>query len=101
MKRTTTKDATTPTRPRYEGPDRQARGAVRPGTIPPNSTVPKPLPPIDPAKVVSGASTGAIKSDDGPSRTFQLPESVSAREIRDQSFRYGGGRSGGRLSTKR
>jgi hypothetical protein len=94
-------DVTTPTHPRYDGQNLPPRGAVSPGTIPPNSTVPRPLPPIEPAKIVSGASGAGIRSAEGPTRTFELPANVSAKQVQQDSFRYGGGRSAGQLSTKR
>lgn len=87
------KDVTRSNRPLY--PTHNIEG---PGFVPEQDPTPSRQPPIEPAKVVSGASGAGIKSADTPRPTFQLPESVSAREIQQQSFRYGGGRSGG--STK-
>jgi hypothetical protein len=98
------KDVTTPTRPRYDRPPdyRQPPGAVVPSkTIPPTSqSDPRPLPPVEPATIVSGESGAGIKSSDIPRPNFRLPETVSAEQIRQESFRYGGGRSAGRQSTK-
>jgi hypothetical protein len=49
---------------------------------------------------VSGFAGTGIGSNEGPRRTFALPDTVSAKQIQRDSFKYGGGRSGGRLSTK-
>ena len=99
MKRYRANDVTHPTRPGYAGKgNQQQRGAVSPGTIEPNATIPEPqaMPPIEPAKVVSGASPGPIKSrpsnTPGAPRTFQLPDRVSPAELLAQSRRYGGSR---------
>jgi hypothetical protein len=48
-------------------------------------------------KQVSGFGQG-IRSAPSPSPVSSLPESVSARDIKAQSFRYGGGRSAGNRS---
>ncbi len=71
------------------------RGAVRE-----QNPTPARQPPIEPAKVVSGESGAGIRSAEGPSRTFTLPVNVSAKQIQQDSYRYGGGRSAGRLSVK-
>jgi hypothetical protein len=93
MKRYRAKDMTQAAHPRYEGKgNQQQRGAVSPGTIEPNATVLQPPPAIEPARIVSGASTSAIKSADGPSRSFTLPDRISAAELLAQSRRYGGSR---------
>jgi hypothetical protein len=81
-------------KPGYEGDFRaqQPPGAVSPGTIAPNSTIPKPLPPIDPMTPV-GAHSGVTKSDQAGAAPsgFKLPDRVSASELREQSFKYGPG----------
>ncbi len=71
-----------------------------PGAVREQSPTPARQPPVAPAKVVSGESGAGINSAEGPSRAFALPSSVSAKQVRQDSFRYGGGRSAGRLSTK-
>lgn len=95
------KDVSEPSRPHYDRPPGygQQRGAVVPGLVPPTAQEPKPLPPVDPAKIVSGGSGAGIKSVEGSNRSFTLPEKVTAQEVKSQSFRYGGGRSAG--GTKR
>jgi hypothetical protein len=55
------------------------------------------LPDITPPKMVSGFAKG-IRSRETPSPTFKLPETVSARQVQQDSFRYGGGRSAGNRS---
>lgn len=68
------------------------------GSIPEQSPTPARQPPIEPAKIVSGQSTGSIKSAEGPARSFVLPEQMSYDEIREASCRFGGGRSAGNRS---
>jgi hypothetical protein len=69
-----------------------------PGAVPEQSPTPSRQLPVEPTRVVSGASAQSIKSADRPARDFTLPDSVSAKEIQAGSFKYGGGRSAG--STK-
>jgi hypothetical protein len=92
-----TKDVTLASNPKEMPPTHNInfRGAVRE-----QSPSPTRQPPIEPAKVVSGASGGGMRSAEGPARTFILPANVSAKQIQQDSFRYGGGRSAGKLSTK-
>jgi hypothetical protein len=63
--------------------------------------------PGEPATVVSGMpgigqpiKQGPLYRDGAPPSKFKLPESVTPAEIKDQSYRYGGGRSAGRKSTE-
>ena len=58
-----------------------------------------------PATVVSGNAGTSLPNDaDVANRDksrdnkFKLPETVSTQEIKDQSYRYGGGRSAGNRS---
>lgn len=70
----------------------QPRGAVSPGTIPPNSTVPRPLPPIDPPIPVSGVDGEGIRSAsrvEAPARGFTLPDKVPASQVHAEAVRYG------------
>jgi hypothetical protein len=50
----------------------------------------------DPA--TSAARQDVANSDKTGENKFKLPEKVSQADIRDQSFRYGGGRSAGNRS---
>lgn len=69
--------------------------------VPPAPTGLKKLPDVEPATVVAGASNTKAAAPDAANRdrsgdnTFKLPEKVSQAEIRDNSFKYGGGRSAG------
>jgi hypothetical protein len=69
------------------------RGAVRE-----QSPTPSRQPPITPPKPVSGFGETGIRSRPSPSPTSNLPERVSARQIQQESFKYGGGRSAGNRS---
>ena len=59
--------------------------------------VSRPLPPVEPPTAVSGVNNGGIRSTESPRQAFTLPSRVSAEQLRQDSFRYGGSRS----STKR
>lgn len=57
---------------------------------------------VEPATMVSGAAgiksgvgSDVANKDRSKDNSFKLPEKVSASEIKDQSYRYGGGRSAG------
>lgn len=79
---------------------------TKPNTsVPPAPTGLRPNPTkIEPPKMVSG--NGVVKhsgedvanKDRSGQNTFKLPDKISAAEVRDQSFRYGGGRSAGNRS---
>jgi hypothetical protein len=81
---------------------------TKPNTpMPPSGQEPlKTLPKIEPAKIASGVSTqtalpqGAdpANRDKTGENKFTLPEKVTQAEIRDGSFKYGGGRSAGNRS---
>ena len=66
----------------------------------------KKMPKIEPAEIASGVSTQtALPANADPANRdktgenkFKLPEKVTQKEIRDGSFRYGGGRSAGNRS---
>lgn len=65
------------------------------------SPTPARQPPIEPPKIVSGQSGAGIKSresNEGEARNFVLPERMSFDEIREASYRFGGGRSAGNRS---
>lgn len=71
--------------------------------VPPTHTVPKKMPGIEPATVVGGANAKTLSQagsdltnkDRTGDNKFTLPEKVTQQEIRDGSFKYGGGRSAG------
>jgi hypothetical protein len=72
------------------------RGAVR---EPPSHGASKSgMPPVASPKPVSGFGETGIRSRETPRPTSNLPETVSARQIQHESFRYGGGRSAGTRS---
>jgi len=78
------------------------------GTIPSGPTPMKTLPPTEHATVASGGDNSRTGSgadvanrDRTGESSFSLPEKVTASEVRDQSYRYGGGRSAGKGSTRR
>lgn len=61
----------------------------------------------DPAQIVSGFSYPAVKGKSErdydemrreANKGFELPETQTAAETKDQSYRYGGGRSAGNRS---
>jgi hypothetical protein len=54
--------------------------------------------PVTPPKAVSGFGETGIRSRPTPAPTFKLPEKVTQAQIKDQSFKYGGGRSSGNRS---
>ena len=69
----------------------------------------KKLPKIEPAELATNASASPKYSPDPASpkkdlankdhdAKFKMPDKVSPSEIRDQSFKYGGGRSAGNRS---
>jgi len=63
----------------------------------------KKMPDIEPAKPVSGfagVSAPPKTPEQDKTQAFKLPDSVSPSEIKENSYRYGGGRSAGKLSTK-
>ena len=64
----------------------------------------KPVEPAVPASGFAGTNvpkgSGPKTVEDRPKEPFKLPEKVSQEEIKDQSFRYGGGRSAGNRSLK-
>ena len=65
--------------------------------VPPNGSEPlKTMPKIEPANAVSGFAfpAGSAEPRD-PQPKFKLPENVSAAQVRDESFRYGGGKTAG------
>jgi hypothetical protein len=53
---------------------------------------------IQPPVAVSGFGETGIRSHQSPSPISKLPETVSARQIQRESFRYGGGRSAANIS---
>ena len=68
----------------------------------------KRMPPIEPAKIAAGSAGIKVGSNEDTANRdktgdvkFKLPETVSPAEIKADSYRYGGGRSAGKLSTKR
>lgn len=69
--------------------------------VPPAPTGLKKMPDIRPATVVSGASNtkasapDAANADKTGQNKFTLPDKVTQQEIKDGSFKYGGGRSAG------
>jgi hypothetical protein len=74
-------------------------------TIPPAPTGMKPAKPVDPAVPASGFAGTNVPKGPGPMTVterppvdFKLPEKVTPAEIKDQSFKYGGGRSAGNRS---
>jgi hypothetical protein len=81
--------------------------------VPPAPTGLKTLPKIEPAELATNASQSpkyeadpatsvarkdVANSDKTGESKFKLPEKVTQKEIRDQSFKYGGGRSAGNRS---
>jgi hypothetical protein len=58
------------------------------------------LPDVTTPTMVSGFSKdiSSRESNHNTNRSFELPEKVSARQIQQDSFRYGGGRSAGNRS---
>ena len=66
----------------------------------------KKMPKIEPAEIASGVSTQTAlpqtadpaNRDKTGDNKFTLPEKVTQKEIRDGSFKYGGGRSAGNRS---
>jgi hypothetical protein len=64
------------------------------------------MPKITPATVVAGVSTqtalpksaNPANADKTGENKFELPDKVTQKEIRDGSFKYGGGRSAGNRS---
>ena len=74
---------------------------------PPASTVPPKLPPIDPATLAtspgikSGSGADVANRDRSGDSNFVLPDRVTQQEIKDGSYKYGGGRSAGKRSTER
>ncbi len=80
--------------------------------VPAAPTPLKKAPKIDPMVAASGFAgtnlpqgseplyreTGSPPPED---KKFKLPEKVTQKEIQDSSFRYGGGRSAGHLSTEK
>lgn len=74
-----TKDVTTPNTPMPVSGEEPLRKA----------------PKIEPPKAASGFAFPGGKGKNDAKSDFKLPESVSPSEVRDQSFRYGGGRTAG------
>jgi hypothetical protein len=70
------------------------------GSVSEQAGTPTRAEPIVPATIVSGASGNSLKATPRPgvSRSFELPAAVSAKQIQQDSFRYGGGRSAGNRS---
>jgi hypothetical protein len=77
--------------------------------VPPAPTGLKAMPKIEPMQVATNASQSPkYSADPATTRTdpankdhnasFKLPEKVSQQSIKDQSFKYGGGRSAGNRS---
>lgn len=71
--------------------------------VPPAPTGLKTAPKIEPATVVGGATqigsgVDVANRDRTGENNFKLPEKVSQQEIKDGSFKYGGGRSAGNRS---
>ena len=79
---------------------------TKPNTpVPPTHTGLKKMPSIEPAKVVAGASAKTVPTppdaanrDRSKDNKFTLPDTVSQKEVYDNSFKYGGGRSAGNRS---
>jgi len=90
-------DVTAATNPRHMPPTHNIN---MPGAVREQSPTPARRPPITPPTAVSGLGETGIRSRESPRPSSNLPETVSAKQIQQDSFRYGGGRSGGHLSTK-
>jgi hypothetical protein len=94
--RSTTRDVTAASNPKYfpSTHNTNIRGAVveQPGTPARAAKL------VTPPKMVSGLGGQPIKSRPAPTPVSSLPETVSAADIKAQSFRYGGGRSAGNRS---
>jgi hypothetical protein len=89
------RDVTAATNPKGMPPTHNinTRGAVRE-----QSPTPARRPAIAAPTPVSGFGETGIRSRPSPSPASNLPETVSARQIQQESFRYGGGRSAGNRS---
>jgi hypothetical protein len=89
------KDVTARTNP-YMPPTHNTniRGAVREQSPTPARRAER----IQPPTPVSGFGETGIRSRESTPPSFELPETVSAADIKAQSFRYGGGRSAGNRS---
>jgi hypothetical protein len=72
---------------------------TKPNTdVPPTNTALKPMKPITPATVASGQSNGLTSrpnNQGNDTAKFTLPEKLTTAEVKDNSFKYGGGRSAG------
>jgi hypothetical protein len=88
-------DVTAATNPQHMPPTHyiNTRRAVREP-----SPTPARRPPVTPPTPVSGVGAASITSRETPRPTFELPDKVSQADIRDNSFKYGGGRSAGNRS---
>src|ERR1700722_3176502 len=92
------RDVTAATNPRHMPPTHNINtpGAVREQSPTPARRSER----IQPAIPVSGFGETGVRSREGSRPNSKLPTTVSAQQIQQDSFRYGGGRSGGRPSTK-
>jgi len=92
------KDVTARTNP---GPLPPTHYINTPGAVrePPSHGVSKSgMPPVASPKPVSGFGESGIRSRESTPPNFKLPETVSQRQIQQESFQYGGGRSAGNRS---
>jgi hypothetical protein len=69
-----------------------------PGSVREQSGTPARARPVTPPTPASGFGESGIRSRQSPSSAFKLPEKVTQSDIRDNSFKYGGGRSAGNRS---
>jgi hypothetical protein len=69
-----------------------------PGEVREASGTPARARPVTPPTPVSGFGETGIRSRPTPPPSFRLPPQVTPSEIRDASFKYGGGRSAGNRS---
>jgi hypothetical protein len=89
------RDVTTTTNPRHMPPTHCIN---TPGSVREESGTPARARSVTPPAPVSGFAESGIRSRQSPSPAFKLPEKVTQSDIRDNSFKYGGGRSAGNRS---
>jgi hypothetical protein len=89
------RDVTAATNPRHMPPTHNIN---TPGAVREQSPTPARRAPITPPTPVSGFGETGIRSRETAPPSFNLPKTVSARQIQQDSFRYGGGRSAGNRS---
>jgi hypothetical protein len=86
------RDVTATTNPRHMPPTHYIN---TPGSVRERSGTPARARPVTPPKPVSGFDESGIRSRQSTSSAFKLPERVTPAQIKDQSFKFGGGRSAG------